>query len=74
MSLIFVVLYSEGDFGISHGFDSVVAYGDTMRIFPKIFDDGLCSSERFLAVWNPLFNITGIEKFLKSIVIFEGLC
>jgi hypothetical protein len=42
-------------------------------ILPEIFDNGLCSVERFLAVRDPFFTVTGVQQFFECIVVFKAL-
>ena len=72
-SLVLIVLGSKGNRAISHAFNTVVADCDPMGILPKIFDNGLRAIERFLAVRDPLFFITGVQQFFERIVVFETL-
>jgi hypothetical protein len=44
-----------------------------MGILPEIFDNGLCFIERFLAVRDPFFTVTGVQQFFERIVVFEAL-
>ena len=73
LSLVFVVFGSKGNSAVRHAFNTVVADRDPVGILPKIFDNGLRAIERFLAVRDPLFFITGVQQFFERIVVFETL-
>ena len=67
-AIIFYIV-SNGIF--IHSYDSVVADGDTMRVFSQIVYDGLCTIKGFLAMRNPFFIIAGIQKFFESILMIS---
>ena len=73
LSLVFVIFCSKGNSAVRHAFNTVVADRDPVCILPEIFDNGLRAIERFLAVRDPLFFITGVQQFLERIVVFEAL-
>ena len=73
LSLVFVVFGSKGNRAVRHAFNTVVADRDPMGILSKILDNGLRAIERFLAVRDPLFFITGVQQFFERIVVFETL-
>ena len=73
LSLVFVIFCSIGNSAVRHAFNTVVADRDPMGILSKILDNGLRAIERFLAVRDPLFFITGVQQFLERIVVFEAL-
>ena len=70
LSLVFVIFCSKGNSAVRHAFNTVVADRDPMGILSKILDNGLRAIERFLAVRDPLFFITGVQQFLERIVVF----
>ena len=71
-SLVFVVFCSKGNSAVRHAFNAVVTDRDPVGILPEIFDNGLRTIKRFLAVRDPLFFITGVQQFLERIVVFEA--
>ena len=73
LSLVFVIFSSKGNRAVRHTFNTVVADRDPVGILPEIFDNGFGAIKRFLAVRDPLFFITGVQQFLKRIVVFEAL-
>ena len=54
-----------------HADDPMVADCDSMCIFAEIVNNRLCAIESFFAVRNPVLFITGIQQFLKGIVVAE---
>ena len=73
LPMVLIILGGKGNRAVSHAFNTVVADCDPMGILPKIFDNGLRAIERFLAVRDPLFFITGVQQFFERIVVFETL-
>ena len=45
-----------------------------MGIFPKIFDNGFRAAKRLLAVGNPFFAVTGVQKLFENIMVFITPC
>ena len=43
-----------------HADDTMVADGNTVGVFPKVVNNGLCTVEGFLAVGNPILFIASI--------------
>ena len=74
LPLIFIILGSKSNRTFSHALDTIVADGDPVGIFSQIFDHGLCAIKRLLTVRNPFFSVTGVNKFLESIMVFVTLC
>ncbi len=47
----------------------MIADGNAVGIFARVTDHGLCPVEGFLTVWYPVHGKTGINQFLKDIMI-----
>ena len=73
LSLGIVIFSRKGNRAVRHAFNTVVADCDPMGIFPEIFDNGLRTIKRFLAVRNPFFAVTGVQQFFERIVVFKEL-
>ena len=43
-----------------HADDTMVADGNTVGVFPKVVNNGLCTVEGFFAMRNPVFVITKV--------------
>ena len=74
LSMAFVIFCSKGNCAVRHAFNTIVADRDPVGILPKIFDNGLCTIKRFLAVRNPFFAVTRVQQVLECIMVFKALC
>lgn len=70
LPMVFVILHSKRNRGIRHTLYAVVAYGNPVGIFAKIFDNRLRTTKWLLAIRNPFFGIAGVQKLFESIMIF----
>ena len=55
-----VILHIVGNRIFIHADDTMVADGNTVGVFPKVVNNGLCTVEGFLAVGNPILFIASI--------------
>ena len=70
LPMAFVILHSKRNRGIRHTLYAVVAYGNSVGVFAKIFDNRLRTTKWLLAIRNPFFGIAGVQKLFESIMIF----
>ena len=64
-----IILHIVGNSIFIHADDPMVADCDSMCIFAEIVNNRLCAIESFFAVRNPVLFTTGIQQFLKGIVV-----
>src|SRR5574344_397105 len=74
LSIVPVILNGKCDSSFENAFYAVVADGNPVCIFSKIFNDRLRTMEWLFTVRNPFLVIAGVKQFLESIMIFVWLC
>ena len=62
-----IVFGIEGNIILIHACDATIAYGNPVRILPKVLEYFLCSGKGSLAINNPIFFIELIHQFFKLI-------
>ena len=70
-SFVPVIFHGKGYSFFIHADDPMVADRDAVGIFPEIFNHRLGTMECLFAVRDPLCAITGIQQFLKGIMVTE---
>ena len=64
-----VILHIEGHSILVHTNDTMIADGNSVGVFSKVVNYGLCTIKGFLAMGNPVFAIADIQEFLESITV-----
>lgn len=61
LTFLAVIFHIVGNGILIHVNDTMVTDGNSVGIFPKVVDNGLCTVKGFLTVRNPVFFITNIQ-------------
>ena len=61
LTFLAVIFHIVGNGILIHANDTMVTDGNSVGIFPKVVDNGLCTVKGFLTVRNPVFFITNIQ-------------
>ena len=64
-----VVFHVVGNSILVHTDDTMIADGNSVGVFSKVVNYGLCTIKGFLAMGNPVFAIADIQEFLESVTI-----
>ena len=56
-----VIFHIVGNGILVHADNTMIADGNPVGVFPKVVNNGLCTVEGFLAVWNPVFVIANVQ-------------
>ena len=64
-----VVFHVVGNSILVHTDDTMIADGNSVGVFSKVVNNGLCTIKGFLAMGNPVFAIADIQEFLESITV-----
>ena len=64
-----VVFHVVGNSILVHTDDTMIADGNSVGVFSKVVNYGLCTIKGFLAMGNPVFAIADIQEFLESITV-----
>ena len=64
-----VVFHVVGNSILVHTDDTMIADGNSVGVFSKVVNYGLCTIKGFLAMGNPVFAIADIQEFLERIMV-----